>query len=104
MNAYIQLNFHIKLSHIVNNTLHVVKKFLEFNLDVQHILSIQVQMLLRSPPICSFYLCKAWVHKADICTYFKFTLLIIYQYVVIETLFEDYTIEPPKYSEHLRRA
>ena len=97
MNACIQLNFHIKLSHTVNNTLHVVKKFLSFNLDVQHILSIQVQMLLRSPPIRSFYLCKAWVHKDDICTYFKSTLLIIYPYyVVIETLFDDYIIEPPK--------
>ena len=34
MNTYIQLNLHIKLSHTVNNTLIVVKKFFRFSLDV----------------------------------------------------------------------
>ena len=46
--------------------------FLGFSLDLG---PIQVQMVLRSPLIPSFYLCKAWVHK---------------------TLFEDYTLEPPR--------
>ena len=48
-------------------------------------------MLLRSRPIPSFYPCKAWVHKNDICMGFQVHFI---DYVIIKTLFEDYTIEP----------
>ena len=40
-------------------------QFLRFSLDVGPV-QTQVQMLLRSPPVPSFYLFKAWIHKDDI--------------------------------------
>ena len=44
------------------------QEVLRFSLDVG---PIQVQMLLRSPPIPSCYLCKVLVHKDDTCMGFQ---------------------------------
>ena len=50
-------------------------------------------MLLRSLLIPFFHLCKAWVHKDDICMRFQVHFI---DYLLIKTLFEDYTFEPPR--------
>ena len=94
MNVCRQLKFNIKLSHTVYNTLLSRR----FSVAVRPILSIQVHMLLRSPPILSLYLCKAWIDK-ELMIYawnFNSILLIIYHYITMKTLFEDYAIEPPR--------
>ena len=49
---------------MVNNTL----QFLRVSVDLG---PIQVQMLLSSPLIRLFYLCKAWVLEDDICMEFQ---------------------------------
>ena len=56
--------------------------FLRFSLDLGPIQGPDA----GSPLIPLFYLCKAWVHKDDVSIH----------YIIIKTLFEDYTIEPPR--------